>query len=76
MPSASRIDYTANLSEEEGEQKKEVYPNVYKRKFSKKSRFAEENFERATTTNERASHYEEHMKEVHELKMRIMQNSS
>ena len=48
MPSTSRIDYTENLSEEEGEEEKEVYPTVHKRKFFRKnSRYAEANFEKA-----------------------------
>ena len=43
MPSTSRIDYTENLSEEEGEEE-----TVHKRKFFRKnSRFAEENFKKA-----------------------------
>ena len=62
-----------DLSEEEWEEEKEVYSSVHERKLLKKSRFAEENVEKATTTNELTSLYEEHTKEEHELKMRIMQ---
>ena len=58
MTSTSRIDYTGNLSEEEGKEEKEVYPTVHKRKCLRKPRFAEDNFERASTTKELTSLYE------------------